>query len=486
MSFASALAPVARAVTQKNSLLGKLVRWQAFALLLLITSVCVTLYFGLIAQSNGIDDQTMEKRYLTVRGILTSESERGFWLAHEVSEDMEGPRRIFVRVLLEDGAVLEETPDMAAFLPASEFPTLRPGQELRRASLAGAGGQHYRAMVGRAPIVMNGSARSGSVQIAIDTTLDQAVLRRFEGLVLIVAVVALAAAMLLSAWQFLRLLAPLQTVTREMETIDQNSLDRRIDTGRMTDEMRALGHQFNALLDRLQIAYQGLRQYADNVAHEIRTPLNALVLGLNLAERQARTPAEYDEFIADLAENCRQLNALVERLLFLARASSGQATILRQLVDLTKEVEGIRELFAASASEAHVALKVEMDDSVAISADRSLLQRAVGNLVSNAIAHTPAGGEVRVLVRQEGDVARIEVIDTGVGIAPCDLPFVFDRFYRADRVRAPNSGVGLGLPITKSIVDLHGGSVTLESEPGKGTRATVLLPIAGGRLPAAA
>jgi len=484
MSFANRLPVIIRAARNKNGLLGRLLRWQALALVLLITSVCVTLYFGLVTQSSWIDDQTMEKRYLTVRSILNSEAERDVWLAHEVSEDMEGPRRIFVRVLMDDGSVLQETPDMSAVLPSATLPQLRNNQEIARGFVSGSAGRRFRVMVAEAPVVVGGVARVATTQIAIDTTLDELVLRRFEILVVIVAIVALIATALLSALQFARLLEPLERMTKDIAEIDQNSLNKRVATESMTDELAALGEQFNAMLDRLARAYRGLRQYADNVAHEIRTPLNKLILGLNVAEQKPRSAEEYDALLGQLSENCRELNTLVERLLFLARASSGQASIRRQLVDVQSEVEAIGELYRESASVAGVRLTVEQGESVAVSADRSLLQRAITNLVSNAISHTPPGGDVSLCVRQLDDAAEIVVDDTGSGIAAVDLPFVFDRFYRADPSRPASGRVGLGLPIAKSIVELHGGDISLESTLGSGTRATISIPVAGARAPA--
>ncbi|UPT65110.1 MAG: heavy metal sensor histidine kinase [Hyphomonadaceae bacterium JAD_PAG50586_4] len=439
------------------------------------------LYLGLITQSSWIDDQTMEKRYLTVRGILNSEGERDIWLAHEVSEDMEGPRRVFLRVLMDDGSVLQETPDMAAVLPSALLPRIRTGQDIARGFVTSSTGRRFRVMVAGAPVVVGGVARAATTQIAIDTTLDELVLRRFEILVVMVAIVALLATVILSALHFARLLEPLERMTNDVGDVDQNSLNRRIETMGMTDELSALGAQFNAMLDRLQSAYQRLRQYADNVAHEICTPLNKLILGLNVAEQQTRSPDEYKALVGQLSENCRELSTLVERLLFLARASSGQIGIRRQLVDVQMEIETIGELYRISASEAGVRLTVERGDSVAVSADRSLLQRAITNLVSNAISHTPAGGEVRLSARQVDEAAEIEVADTGSGIPAADLPFVFDRFYRADPGRSASGHVGLGLPIAKSIVDLHEGEISLKSTQGAGTCARVSIPVAGAR-----
>ncbi|ANP45734.1 heavy metal sensor histidine kinase [Candidatus Viadribacter manganicus] len=480
MSFASQSGTIVRAALNKNGLLGQLLRWQALALVLLVGSVCVTLYFGLVAQASSIDDQTMQKRYMTVRDLLNSEGDWEVWLGHEVSEDMEGPRRIFVRVLLDDGSVLQQTPDMPAVLPSTALAHIQAGQEVVRGFVTASSGRRFRYMVAEAPVVIGGVARAASVQIAIDTTLDALVLRRFGVLVVIVAIIALVTTTIFSAVYFARLLKPLERMTQQVAGIDQNSLNSRLETAGMTEELFVLGGQFNAMLDRLQCAYQRLRQYADNVAHEIRTPLNKLILALNVAEQQARSPDEYQALVGRLSENCRELSTLVERLLFLARASSGQTGIRRQLFDLQVELEKIGELYRASALEAGVDLTVACSDQVALSADRSLLQRAITNLVANAIAHTPAGGEVRLSARQIGGIAEIEVTDTGSGVADADLPFVFDRFYRADPSRTANGNIGLGLPIAKSIVDLHGGEIVLERAPSGGARARISLPLVGG------
>jgi two-component system heavy metal sensor histidine kinase CusS len=151
----------------------------------------------------------------------------------------------------------------------------------------------------------------------------------------------------------------------------------------------------------------------------------------------------------------------------------------RDAVDAAAELTRVREFYEAAASEAGVALEVEADPGLVASVDRTLFQRAVGNLVANGLAYTPAGGSVRMTACSDPgrDGVRVEVADTGCGIAPEHLPHIFERFYRVDRVRAAASGnVGLGLAIVKRIADLHGGSVTAESAPGVGTRVALWFP----------
>jgi two-component system, OmpR family, heavy metal sensor histidine kinase CusS len=478
MSFASqAWSTLRQAASNSNSLLAKLVRLQIASLAVLVACVCGVLYVGLISLDNWEEDQVLARKHLNVSTVLASRAEQEYWLGHEVSEDMSGPRRVLVRVILNDGATMIETPEMAEMLPADQFPALGPNQHSFNSSLQGPGARHYRVLSVRTPIETEAGTSQGLVQIAIDRTLDQAVHRRFEVLMITVALVAIALAGLLSAFLVSRQLTPLHRMAGAIKQIEHTSLDQRVDTAGLTEELQYLGGQFNALLARLGVAYDGLKHYADNVAHEIRTPLNRMLLELDVAQQQPRNLDQYEDMTAQLADSCRELKTLVDRLLFLARATNQQAALVRKDVDLQAEIEAVGVYFEASATEAAVALIVAPGEPCVASVDRTLLQRAITNLVANALSHTPAGGEVRVALRREGTGVAIEVRDSGEGIAAEDLPHIFDRFYRADKQRASSAGrVGLGLTIAKSIVELHGGALAIASELHKGTTVTLTLP----------
>ena len=177
------------------------------------------------------------------------------------------------------------------------------------------------------------------------------------------------------------------------------------------------------------------------------------------------------------AEEFARLTGLIDSLLFLARAESPQTQIARQAVDIGHELAAIREFCEAAAAEAGVTLQVHCAEALHTDADRTLLQRAIANLVANAIAHTGPGGTITLGAGQDDPYVYIEVADSGSGIAAEHLPHVFDRFYRADPARTNSSGrIGLGLAIVKSIAGLHGGSVSITSEVGKGTCVRVFLP----------
>lgn len=235
----------------------------------------------------------------------------------------------------------------------------------------------------------------------------------------------------------------------------------------------------NNMIAQLEATQTALRHYADNVAHELRSPINKIQVGSEVVLSRTRTVEEYQEALVSNIEECQSLTRIVESLLFMAKAEHAGAQVDRQPVRIARELGLIESFYDAPAAEAGVRLSTKVDPDLMFSVDRVLFQRAISNLVSNAIAHTGPGGSVHVVAGLRDGALAVEVADTGEGIAEAERARIFDRFYRADQARSATSGrFGLGLPITKSIMDLHGGSITLFSELGKGT--TVELMFSGG------
>jgi two-component system heavy metal sensor histidine kinase CusS len=319
------------------------------------------------------------------------------------------------------------------------------------------------------------------IQVAMDRTQEEALLagyRWHSGLALGTALVFCAGAGYLIARQGLR---PLADITATARRIRSTTLNERIDDGGLPAELRVLAATFNDMLDRLEESFERLARFSADIAHELRTPVNNLRGEAEVALGKQRAPEEYREVLGSCLEECGRLTRLIDNLLFLARAESGQAAPTGEVLDMGRELTGVRDFFEAAAAEAGVTLVVQAPPGVVAELDRTLLQRAVGNLVANGLAHTPPGGTVTLTATPEGDTVRVEVVDTGTGIAPEHLPHVFDRFYRADPSRSSTSGnIGLGLALVKGIAVLHGGAVTISSTPGQGTRVSLVVPVAAG------
>src|SRR5581483_5004435 len=235
---------------------------------------------------------------------------------------------------------------------------------------------------------------------------------------------------------------------------------------------------FNGMMDRLEDSFDRLSRFSSDIAHELRTPLQNLRGEAEVALGKAREYGDYREILGSSLEEYQRLSTLIDRLLFLARAENPQTQIQREDLDLRKELDLLQDFYGLSAGERGAALRVESPGNLRANLDRSLFQRAVGNLVENSIKHTPKGGTILLRTYREENKVRIEVSDTGEGIPPDQVSKVFDRFYRVDRSRTASSGgAGLGLSIVKSIMDLHGGTAEIRSAPSQGTTVTLLFPI---------
>jgi signal transduction histidine kinase len=267
------------------------------------------------------------------------------------------------------------------------------------------------------------------------------------------------------------LTAPLAALTRASQAIAAGDLTQRVAI-RSEDETAALGRAFNDMAASLAAAETQRRNLIADVSHELRTPLT-VVQGDLQAILDGVYPLEMTQ-IASLFDETRLLTRLVDDLHDLALADAGQLRIERLPVDIAEIARAAVAQFAPLAEAQGVRLSVAASgESLVVSGDPDRLAQVLRNLLSNALRHTPAGGQVEVVVKRDEGGVTLAVADTGAGIAPDDLPHVFDRFYRGDR---RGRGAGLGLAIARQLVTAHGGDVRVASEVGKGTRFSVTLP----------
>lgn len=441
---------------------------SAFLIVLLATTI---LYWAMERNVDLEDDRTLADKARLLQSILRAQPLDAAAIQQEVNESWQARQQtlVFIRVYGLDGSLLAESPEMATLLPPGLFPppVVDPGSG---SNVESASGQAFRLMT-------VGSPAGGLVQVALDRTQEQELLEGYATslwYVLGAALVACATAGYVIAQRGLR---PIRAISTTAVHIRPTNLTERIKTEGLPAELGQLAGSLNQMFDRLESGFERLTRFSADIAHELRTPLNNLRGELDVAVERQRTPVEYAQAIGSSLEECGRLERIIDSLLFLARAEDPQAQIHRETFDVAAEMGNIREFFGAMASESGVTLRVDASGPLPVQFNRALLQRAIGNLISNAIAHTPSGGTVTLLSAADERFISIEVVDTGCGISAADLPHVFDRFYRADRSRTPSSGgVGLGLAIVKSIVDLHGGSVDVSSDFGRGTRFRILFP----------
>jgi len=275
-----------------------------------------------------------------------------------------------------------------------------------------------------------------------------------------------------------RALAPIDHIARTARRIEAGNLAGRLGPVPRDDEVGRLAATFDGMLDRLEHSFAQQRQFVADASHELRTPLAVVRSDLDILRRRPRSVAEHEDFARGLDEEVARLSALVDDLLTLARADSGQAELAWELVYLDVLVDhvaqGLRRLGAAQG----VVIETHLEREVAVMGDPVRLRQLVVNIVGNAVKYTPAGGRVRVTLTGQGSAASLEVSDTGIGIAPDDIPSIFDRFYRADRARTRAEGdTGLGLSIARWCAEAHGGRITVRSALGVGSTFVVTLPL---------
>ena len=266
-------------------------------------------------------------------------------------------------------------------------------------------------------------------------------------------------------------LEPVSQITRTAQSIETSSdLSRRVGHRGPMDEIGELAATFDRMIERLDKAFRLQKDFIADASHELRSPLTVIRGNLDLLKRNLGEPDRAESLRAIEAE-ARRMAEIVNDLLFLAEIESGE--LLRQEPVSLKDIV-LGEVERLQPVARHHRIVIGRREDLSINGDSQRLRRMLGNLIDNAIKYTPEGGTITLSLYREGGRAKLEVADTGIGIAPAHLPHIFDRFYRVDKARSRASGgTGLGLAIVRSIAEQHGGKVTVTSTPGKGSIFTV-------------
>lgn len=398
----------------------------------------------------------------------------------QVLEDFIGPKAKAKYVQLLDsagkrGAHSENLRDFRLFLSGSAQRAAREGEvsyEIQRIN------GHPPLRVITYPVLEDGKLKEivqvGASLASMTDDLDRILL------VLVVSVPG--AVMLLSCggW-FLagRALHPVELITNSARKINAENLSHRLVIVNPEDEIGRLAQTFNDTIARLEESFEKIKHFSADVSHELRTPLTILRGEMEVALRWAKAPDEFRTIIQSNLEEVKRMSDMMEALLELAKADAGKLPLDREILDLNEIFAELLRKAQQLGDENGVEICFEPLHPLPVSGDRARLRQLFLNLLDNAVKYTNRGGEVRIDLAAEQDRAVAKIADTGIGIPPEALPFVFDRFYRVDKSRnRADGGVGLGLAIVKILAELHGGAVAVSSDPGKGSVFTVTLPLA--------
>ena len=306
-----------------------------------------------------------------------------------------------------------------------------------------------------------------------DTRRD---LLAFAGTAAVGGVIALVVSLLGGWFLVSRALAPVARINQAAAAMSAGNLTARIAVERTENELEQVALALNQAFDRLHQAVENERRFTADASHELRTPLATISAEIEWALARPREADEYRRSLDTTRRAADRMRRVVERLLTLARADAGDMALQRLPVGLTPVVTDALAIVRPLAEQKGVTIDTRLD-AVTVVGDRDRLTDLATNLVSNAVRYNHDGGRVSVEVWPDGNDACVRVTDTGTGISADDLPRIFERFYRADKARAADSGgAGLGLAIAKRIVEAHGGSIACKSAAGHGTEVLVRLP----------
>ncbi len=448
--------------------------FSAFGVLLICS---LFLYETLASNLDREKVQFLADEVETLREVQADHGEGVDSLLEEVRDEADARHfsRYYVRIL-EGGSSLIESPEMAELLPVTAFPAAVAEQE------SPAKARTHVTPDGRRFLLVTALARSNApshtlreMQIAIDDSAHDSITSDYRRSMAWTILLGTLASTLAATAIVRNGLRPIRQITRSARGISASQLHARIGLANWPKELIELANAFDEMLQRLEHSFLQLSQFSADLAHELRTPINNLMGEAEVALSRPREAPEYRHVLESSLEEFARLARMIDSMLFLARAERAESPLQPVVFEARKELEETREFYEALAEQRGVT--IHCSGTALLRADPILFRRAIGNLLSNALEHTPSGGRVLLQVQSRVDGVEVQVEDTGCGVAPEHLPRLFDRFYRVDSARSGHpQGTGLGLAIVRSILELHGGTVELESAPGRGMRVRLLFP----------
>jgi len=273
-----------------------------------------------------------------------------------------------------------------------------------------------------------------------------------------------------------RALRPIRHLTRTVRTIiDTGEITSRVPEGKAGDEINNLVMLFNTMLERIENLINVIKESLDNVAHDLRTPMTRLRAIAETAFQSGENLEIYREALSDCLEESERIVRMLNTIMDISEARAKTLKLNIKQIGLSSLIEEVVELYQYIAEEKGITITKTLTGDTYVSVDPDRIRQVVGNLLDNGIKYTPPGGKININAFQKDDQVLITIKDTGIGIRKEDIPKIWDRLYRADESRS-QKGLGLGLYIVRSLVELHGGHIEVSSEFGKGSKFIIYLP----------
>ena len=466
---------------------GRLTAWYSIALVGTLAAFAVVLYVTRRNASFEDLDRRIQSEAALSAGILAeSYGSRGVLLVRDTLI----PELAAVLEAIPDFLIITHTDGRVLFASSDARATFGAYEQLTSLVKSAAGGR----AAGATWITPNGPAvryvvrpltgagpQFGAVLAGASTQGAELGLQQLLSTLVVMILIGVFPAVFVGRWIAQRALEPVdQIITEVREITDGRSLHRRLAVPMVRDELGRLAETLNQMMTRLERSFAALRRFTADASHELKTPLTVVRAGVERAITRPDVPQETLAALEETLQEVNRMTELLDSLLTLARADEGRAELHREPVDLRAIVAEAGETGDLLADHAGVAIEIRTPPQpLVLAVDRSRVRQLLLNLIENAVKYTPRGGNVSVQLGASDGEVRLTVADSGIGIAPGDLPHIFDRFWRADSARTRTGerpGAGLGLAISKWIVEAHGGAIEVQSRPGRGTTFTVTFP----------
>jgi heavy metal sensor kinase len=453
------------------SIQSKLTAWY---FIVLIVSFALFRVVALFAMQRGIEgavDESLRDQTRGVRELMERELSSGYEaLEGELRQhsEVQAEADLF-QVSDEQGRWIYRSPLMAHYnLPV-------PGTGDRSTYDVQISGLLLRVLVTKFSV----SGQTYQVQVAASMNDFYDAMERFKWVLLLSSPFLLAVASAGGYWMSRRALTPVDEIIKAAQNINSRNLSRRLIVPQSGDELQRLSETLNGMLRRLETSFNKITRFTADASHDLRTPVALMRTTAELSLLRSCTEAEYREDMTQILGEAEKTSVLVEKLMMLARADMGADTLQRAPIDLAESLQEACCEGCILAEAKHITfLENRICQAVIVDGDAHMLHRMFLILIDNAVKYTPSHGQIEISLRCKDESAIAEVRDNGIGIDPSDLPYIFDRFYRADKARSHESGgTGLGLSIAHWVAEAHGGSIEVQSTPGAGSAFQVWLPL---------
>lgn len=452
----------------------RLTLWYVLLLAVVLAVFCAGIYFALRQSLSRNLNEAVENRVEVLLGLIEYDSGRPTLAGVELPGDKD-TGETFARVFDGSGGVTFDDSTAFGGVPVDDSAV---EQALRDSPATRSVKGDERTLRVRIVPIQGDPAVVGALEVGLneDDVADTL------GILLLIMTIAYPVTLAVASFGgvFLagRALSPIDRLTGLAQRISAADLSQRLDLDLPNDELGRLARTFDEMISRLDGAFQRQRQFTADASHELRTPLTAIKGQAEVALQRDRNPEAYRQSLAAIDNEADRMIRLTASLLNLARADSGQIPITFESLDVAEVIGAAAEQARPAAEQRRVRLVLNPSPHVHLAGDKVLLIQLTLNLLDNAVKYSPPGGEVTVGCENNDSEVVLRVRDTGIGIEPDAITHIFDRFYRVDRARSrTEGGAGLGLSISRWIAEAHGGSISVQSEPGKGSTFSVRLPL---------